>query len=186
MGSLVDKPTTETMLNPSVGFIYSNTNKRFEAWTGEVTVASGISLAVDITGIETTASSYTTSSVTTYAGPPVSGDSTMSYFRATGLVASAQNIKSSPGNLYGFSIINNGNLVAYAKTYEMPAANVNPGTTSSTETFAVPAQGVFYQEVTNVPLRYYSGLSVLATSTLSDLGTQVAPTGTVFFQCSYK
>ena len=165
-GGITERYTTETLLNPTTCMVWDQSLGKFAAFDGDLSV----------TGLQ----------VTVQANIPTSTDSTMSYFRATGLFASAQTVKNSAGNLYGFSAINNGVTVSYVKTYEMPAANVNPGTTASTEIFAVPAMGVFYQNPTETPLRYYSGLSVLATSTLSDLGTQVAPTGTVFFQCSYK
>lgn len=178
MGNVPQNYSTNLMGPVTATQIYDSANQNFKIWDGSVTVGSGISLSVDITGVETV-----------YIGgaAPISGDSTMSYFRATGLNLSTTTIKPTPGNLYGWSSVNVGSIPAYVKFYEMPASNVNPGVTSPIKVIMVPAMGTHVESVVGISQRYFTGVSVLATSTLADLGTQVAPTGgSLYFECSYK
>lgn len=183
MGSLTDKPTTETMIN-NVAFIYSNTNRRFEAWDGAVTVASGASINVTITSASYTGDSF--SSYTSNANP-VSGDSSIVEFRNSGISNVAVTLKGSPGNLYGWSAVNPNNQINYVKVFAMPASNVIVGTTQAVKTIMVPSQGANFMEFNGISQLYATGLSVLATSTYNDLGTQVAPSGNqILFQAQYK
>lgn len=205
--------TTEKLLNPSILMIYNAAEQRFEAWQGNATgTASSLTstVAFDVAALTSTASGnflplrsnmadgslLVTQANTTYAYDsqssyvsnvnPTTGDSSMSYFQATGLTNSAQTIKSSVGNLYGWSVVNNNAAISYVKLYQVPAGSVNTGTSVPIRKLAVAANSTLDIPVNGCSQRFFTGLSVLGTSTYADLTSQAAPSTQLYFECQYK
>ncbi len=117
---------------------------------------------------------------------PVTGDSTMAYFRTGNLTNSFLTVKSSNGNLYSWNIINPNGSVAYVKFYNGPAGNLNTGTSNPIRTLLIPATSQLTHAVNGCSQYYFTGLSVLATSVLADQTNQAANSSALTFECQYK
>lgn len=94
-----------------------------------------------------------------------------SQFRSLTVNSTAQAVKGSAGNLYGWDIINLHSVPIYVKIYNIAAASVNPASDVPVRTIMVPSSGsvVF---LSNTPINYNStAISVRAVTDTGDTGT---------------
>lgn len=119
-------------------------------------------------------------------------DAGHTHFRTTSLVATAQQIKATAGNLYSLNIINTNTTAVYVKIYNILAASVTVGTSPISKTFLVPAgtvgnPGVLRTATDTSPLFFFStALSVAATGALADTDTTAVTANTVYLEAIYK
>ena len=103
--------------------------------------------------------------------PTASVANALSRFRSLTVNSTAQAIKASAGNLYGFNIINLHTSAIYIKFYNIAAAGVNPASDTPIKTLLVPANGAIYQDPSSIQTSFTTALSVRAVTESGDTGT---------------
>lgn len=88
--------------------------------------------------------------------------------RITNLTNTAQAVKASAGNLYGWNIINPNATAVYVKFYNIAAASVTVGTSAVALTLMIPAQGSVYLEPSCIQQYFSTAISVACTLNLAD------------------
>ena len=114
-------------------------------------------------------------------------------FRSATLSSTAVAVKASAGAVFSIRVQNPAAnvLPTYIKFFDVAAASVTPGTTVPVMVLEVPAYsapntGQLIVVPGAYPVEFFStAISVLATSVLSDSGTQTAPTSAVLLEASY-
>lgn len=90
----------------------------------------------------------------------------LNFFRATDLTNSAQTIKTSEGNVFGYNLINDTASIAYVKFYN---ADAEVGTTTPALTVLVPANGTTFVKPDEYPVREFdTRIEVAAVTGLGD------------------
>lgn len=103
--------------------------------------------------------------------PTASVATALSRFRSLTVNSTAQAIKGSAGNLYGFNIINLHTSTIYVKFYNIAAASVNPAVDVPIKTLMVPASSMIYQEPNCIQTSGSAALSVRVVTDSGDTGT---------------
>lgn len=122
---------------------------------------------VDASGNQVTSFGSSTVSII----PTSSVANALSRFRSLTVNSTAQAIKASAGNLYGFNIINLHTSTIYVKIYNVAAGSVNPASDVPIKTLMVPANGAIYQEPNCIQTSASTALSVRAVTDSGDTGT---------------
>lgn len=92
-------------------------------------------------------------------------------FRKTNLTIIKTEVKSTPGNILGWNIINPNANAVYVKFYNSSLADVTVGTTIPVLTLMVPANGSVYQEANCVQQIFSTSIVIAATNLISDADT---------------
>lgn len=99
-----------------------------------------------------------------------------SQFRSLTVNSTAQAVKASGGNLYGWNIINRDAVTIYVKIYNVAAASVNPASDVPIRTLQVAANGSVV-ELNTVPWNVNStAIAVRAVTEATDTGTTAPAT----------
>lgn len=112
-------------------------------------------------------------------------------FRTTSLVATAQAVKASAGNLYGMTIINSNTSAVFVKFYNTAQGSTTVGTTAVVYTYGVPAgvsgnPGMLVITPDVMPLFNFStAITVSATGLMADNDTTAVTASTVMAQIQY-
>lgn len=110
---------------------------------------------------------------------------TLSSFRSLTVNSTAQAIKGSAGELWGFNIINLDTVDIFAKIYNVAAASVNPASDVPILTLFVPANGVIYQEPSTRLHVHSTAISVRAVTGSGDTNT-TAPSTLPIIEIKYS
>lgn len=108
-------------------------------------------------------------------------------YRNTALLATAQLVKNSGGTVYAYKFINTDSAAAYVHLYDAKAtADVTVGTTADSDVVAVPATSeVIVANTGNPQLPFTNGLVVAATTTATTAGSTAPAVGintTILYQ----
>lgn len=95
----------------------------------------------------------------------------LSRFRSLTVNSTAQAIKASSGNLYGWNIVNLHTGTIYVKIYNIAAASVNPAADTPVLTLIVPPNGSVYQQPDCIQDSLTTAISVRAVTESGDTGT---------------
>lgn len=112
-------------------------------------------------------------------------------FKTTALTSTVQQIKATTGNIFGFNFINPNTVPIYVKIYGVPSASVTVGTTVPDRLLVIPAADAVNPGsivLSNDETAFYNGatgLSIFATSVLSSVVTQTAPSTAIYAEVIY-
>jgi hypothetical protein len=109
----------------------------------------------------------------------------LSNFRSLTANSTAQAIKSSAGNIYGWNIINNHSNTLYVKLYNIAAGSVNPASDVPVATWVIPGSGSVYVEADSIKHSFTTAISVRAVTNSTDTVT-TAPVNTPTIEIQYK
>lgn len=104
---------------------------------------------------------------------------TLSNFRSLTTNSTAQSIKASAGELWGFNIINLDVVDIYVKFYNIASGSVNPASDVPIFTLFIPAAGVVYQEPATRLYVHSTAISVRTVTGPLDTNTAVATTAPI-------
>ena len=92
-------------------------------------------------------------------------------FRSLTVNSTAQAIKASAGNLYGWNIVNLTGGIIYVKIYNIAAGSVNPASDAPIKTLQIPANGSVYAEPNCIKAGCSTAISVRAVTGSGDTDT---------------
>ncbi len=115
--------------------------------------------------------------------PSTSGG--LSIFRSLDLDETEEEVKATPGNLYGWYIHNNASAVRYVKLYNDTAANVVVGTTTPVMTIPIPASSAANVHFTH-GISFSTAITAAATTGVADNDTGAPGVGDVVVNIFYK
>lgn len=99
-----------------------------------------------------------------------------SQFRSLTVDSTAQAVKASAGNLYGWNIINLHSATIFVKIYNIAAASVNPASSVPVRTLMISANGSIFQEPVCIVNANSTAISVRVVTDSSDTGTTAPST----------
>lgn len=136
--------------------------------TGQVALAAGTAVVGQVNVAPQTANGLTVFNATSSDG-------------ATALTNTAQAIKASAGNLYGWYIYNPNSSAQFVQLYNVAAGSVTVGTTNPLFMLTIPATSAANVEFTNGITFSNAGWSASATSTAGGNGAPSTALDAVFF-----
>jgi hypothetical protein len=108
----------------------------------------------------------------------------LSVFRSLTVNSTAQAVKVSAGNVYGWNIINNHSNTLYVKLYNIAAGSVNPASDVPVTTWIIPGSGSVYVEPDSIKESFNTAISVRAVTNFTDTGT-TAPVNLPLIEIKY-
>lgn len=110
---------------------------------------------------------------------------TLSSFRSLTVNSTAQAVKASAGEMWGFNITNLDSVALYVKIYNVVAASVNPASDVPVMTIFVPALGAVFQEPATRLHVHSTAIAVRAVSGSGDTNT-TAPSTLPIIEIKYS
>lgn len=110
---------------------------------------------------------------------------TLSNFRSLTLDSTAQAIKASAGELWGFNIINLNAADIYVKFYNVAAASVNPASDVPIKTLLVPQLSTVFQDTKSRLDVFSTAISIRAVTGSGDTNT-TAPSTLPIIEIKYS
>jgi hypothetical protein len=108
-----------------------------------------------------------------------------SIYRSLDLDESAEDIKTSSGNLYGWFMYNNASSTRYVKFYNEAKDNISIGTATPTLTIPIPASSAANMEY-SLGILFSSAISFAATTGVADNDTGAPSANDVVVDIFYK
>lgn len=180
----VELPTNGTGVIATVGAVTAITNA-LPAGTnaiGKLVANSGVDIGdVDVTSIAAGTNNIGQVSVAPQTANGLSVFNATSSDGATALTSTAQVIKASAGQLYGWYIYNPNATAQFVQLYNTAAASVTVGTTNPLFMLTIPATAGANVEFTNGIAFSNAGWSCAATSTAGGNGAPSTALDAVFF-----
>jgi hypothetical protein len=104
-------------------------------------------------------------------------------FRSSDIDESEEDVKTSPGKLYGYAVYNDGASEVFLQFWNATAANTTPGTTTPRYTFPIAAGASAHVEFVN-GIGFDTAISVGATTGFGDAGAPSAAqvSGTILYK----
>lgn len=180
--AVVDSGTITTVSTVTAVTAITNALPAGTNGIGKLTANSGVDIGdVDVTSISAGTNNIGQISIAPQTANGLSVFNATSSDGSTALTNSAQVIKATAGQLYGWYIYNPNTIAAYVQLYNTAAASVTVGTTSPLFMLTIPAGGAANVEMTNGITFSNAGWSSSATSTAGGNGAPTTALDAVFF-----
>lgn len=124
-------------------------------------------------------------SIASYSGASATVTGMSTYYSGNSGItgATATQVKSAAGNLYGFSASTAGSsAVSYLQFHDLATGSVTPGTTVPKQSYIVPADGVRCENF-NAPIAFATAITIVSSTTP---GGGVAPGTNLLVNINYK